>query len=249
MADLITDIRGFVARTLIGAPVQGDFTPRGPRVNHRGDLSMVSMLTPDQAAAVEDSLYTFADQGTRDTGVALTSTTGNTYANTQALLLVVNTNPPGGPDVIMRRLHLKTDTVPGSQTYWQIYHNIDTGNRWSSAGNLLTGYNAAGAQPPGVLVYDRTVVCTAPGGNARDIGTNLLSNGVLVAQAQVQMLFGAQVGGQGLFTTETTGSNQEIVNAPAVVIHPGFSYVMNEYATSRATTAFTGELFVEMIVR
>lgn len=250
MADQLVVIEGRVARTVALAPRNADGAQNAAvRQNHLAELGVVGNLSPDQAAAVEDSYFTWVNAGTRNTGVTLTVATGVTYAATQALCVVANNNPAGGPDVILRSLRIKIDAVITAGTFWYLYHAMDSGNRYSSGGTLMTGYNAAGGQPSGILAYTGVVTAAVATGSVRDIGENLILNGVGVAFAEIVIMFGgAERGLSGVFTTPTTAVAQSMVYAPPVVVHPGQSYVMNEFQTAR-TAAGSGEFFLEGIVR
>lgn len=239
------------SQLIASAPRVGDGTLYKPtRLAARGEQFVIPLLTPNQAAAAEDSYYTFAVTGTRGTGAAIGNATGVTYLATQALLIVANLNPAGGPDIILDELVIKVDSVGTAGTFWHIYHALDSGNRYSSAGTALAPINAAGNAPTGVTgAMGGSPVATSATAAARDLGHNLILNGVGVAFQQIRIKFGATENGNGgLFVVPGTNIANSTVYAPPVVIHPGFSYVMNEFQTAR-TAAVVGELFLGMIVR
>ena len=111
------------------------------------------------------------------------------------------------PDVILDYLQVKIDAVITAGTFWHVYHALDFGNRYSSGGALMTTYNCDGGQAPGVLAYSGVVVATAATTQARDLGWNIIANGVGVAFAQYTIKFGRlENPPQGTFTTLSTGT-------------------------------------------
>lgn len=241
------------SKLLPGVPSFTDNTPQDERLGSHGERYGLSLFNGLQAAAVERSYYTATFQpsdSTRASGVAITPVTGTSYAATQALLIVENTNPAGGPDVIMDTLTIKIDTVPGAGTFWYVYPAVDGIMRYSTGGLKMIPYNCDGNTAQGVLIYGGNPTALAAGGNCRDIGTGLITNGVSVANAALILKFGRLEGqGSGTFTTPTTGVAQSTFDFPPVVIPPGSSFVLNEFQTSRGTSATIGELFVGLIVR
>lgn len=240
--------QGIVRQRVQNAPILPDNQPADVRLGARGDPFLLSPLNGLQAAGAERSYYTFTQEGTRGTGVNLTVATGTSYANTQALMVVYNNNPVGGPDIILDYLTIKIDTVITGGTAWHLYHAMDQVNRYASGPALMTGYNCDGSQPPGVFAYTGVVTAAAPV-NAHDVGWNIIANGVLVANAFVTVKFGRlENPPAGTFTIPTTAVAQSTFDAPPVVIPPGWSYVLNEFQAGRSGTG-VGEFFLGAIVR
>lgn len=247
---LLTQAQGVVNRVVAAASSLTENSGQVLRTDRRGELYGLPLLNGLQAAAQEGSYFAFTQEGVRNTGVNLTAGTGTTYLATQALLLVANTNQLGGPDIILDYLTIKIDAVITGGTAWHLYHAMDTGNRYSSGGALMTGYavNGGGGNPSGVLAYTGVLTATAATGSVRDVGYNLLLNGVGVAQMILTLKFGAQDANPGTFTTPTTGVAQTVIPAPPIVIQPGWSYVLNEFQTARSATG-VGEFFMGAYVR
>ena len=248
MPGLLTSVQGIFRQKVTQPQTPG--TPMDLRTSAYGDLSSLSVFNGLQAAAVERSYYTGVNEGTRGTGVNLTNGTGTTYAAVQALCIVTNNNPPGGPDVILDYLAIRVDTVITAGTFWHLYHALDQGNRYASGGQLMTMQNADGSSPPGVLAYTGVVVAGAANANqVHDVGYNLIANGVLVANAFVVIKFGRLENPvSGTFTTPTTAVAQSTFDAPPITIAPGWSYVCNEFQAARTATG-VGEFFLGFIVR
>ncbi len=221
----------------------------------QGGMKNLPVLAGSQAAAYERSFYTGVFDVTRNTGVNLTVATGTTYATTQALLIVANTAPAGSnaPDVIMDSLVIKQTAVNTGGTFWYWYHAIDRGNRGPAAGTgvatLLNMQNSEGYSPPGVQVYAGVVTAAAVTSDVRDVGFNVVQNGVGVANAMFILKYGRLENPvSGTFTIPTTGVAITTYDAPPIVIPPGSSYILNEFQTARSATA-TGEVAVSIIVR
>ena len=238
-------------KAIQGVPILPDGAAADLHLGSRGEQFNINIFNGLQTAAVERSYYTgVLEAGGRGTGAAITPVTGTTYLATQALFVVQNTNPVGGPDVILDYAKILIDTVPGGGTFWYIYHAVDNINRYSTGGTAVQLQNADGALAPGVLLYAGNVTATAASGNVRDAGFNLILNGVGVANSSYCIKYGGlDLGAAGTFTTPTTGVAQSTFAAPAIVIPPQSSYVCNEFQTSRATSATIGEMFFGVIVR
>lgn len=248
---MLVNARGRIAQLLGDAQRREAGNEELPfRQGSRGEQIGIGLLTPNQAAALEDSYYTQGVVGTRGTGAAIGNATGVTYLATQALIVVANLNPVGGPDIIMDYLDLNVDSVGTAGTFWHLYHAMDVGNRYGSAGTVLTPRNMSGSVAPGVTgAMGGSPVATTATSEVRDIGHNLILNGVGVAFQNLRIKFGAtEMSNGGLFVVPGTNVVNACVYAPPVVIHPGFSYVCNEYQTAR-TAAVVGELFLGLIVR
>ncbi len=242
--------QGLVASKIPVASILTDGSAGSVRLSSRLDPFVLSPLNGIQEPAVERTYYT-AVMGARVTGVSLTLATGNSYATTQALMVVYNSNPVGGPDIIMDYVTIKIDTVQAAGgTFWWLYHAVDPVNRYASGGAQMPGYNCDGAQPPGVLAYSGLVTATTAGPSARDVGVNFIQNGIGVANMLTTLRYGRlENPPAGTFTIPTTAVAQSAFDVPPVVIPPGSSYVMNEFQVGRATTAAVGEIFMGFIVR
>lgn len=250
MANPNVTVQGVVQRDIRRTGPLAEQQPGTPRLNHLGEQYAVTPFTGLQAAGVEGSYTSWAQTGTRGTGVNLSNGTGTTYSALQAALIVANTNPDGGPDVVLDYFKILIDAVITAGTFWHVYHAMDFGNRYSSGGALMPALaiNGKSGGPPGILAYSGVVVATAATNNVRDVGHNLLLNGVGVANMELVIKFGSLDPGQATFTTPTTGVAQTVVYAPPIVIPPGWCYVMNEFQTARTATG-VGEFFLGAIVR
>lgn len=255
MANPVVTIQSAVKR-LINAASPGDIlAPQSPRLNDKFEIVAPGLYNGMQQSGVEGSLFTHMNAGSRGTGVALGSATGASYSATNSLFLIDNVNAPGGPDVVMDSMTILVDTIAGgAPTFWHWYYALDKAPRYSSGAtasaiNSMTTLNAQGASPQGVNVYSGVLVATAATVAAHDIGHNLLANGASVANTVYTVIFGAQERQSGTFTTPTTAVQQTTIYAPAVVVPPGYSFVINEAWVGRTTTSLIGELTATMIIR
>lgn len=207
-----------------------------------------------QQNAGQGQFYTFANEGTRNTGVALTAATGATYSATQAILIVVNTNGSGGPNVYMNYFQIAYDAVNTAGVAGFFYHRLDVGNMYSSGYSTsagMTGFNMAnpGAGPSGVLCYTGALTAAAATTNTRDFYKHVYLNGVGAATPTIDITvaYGALELGMGSQAIPATTAQEVILRCPPVVIAPGMSYIINEFQTSR-NAAGTGEFFVGLTV-
>lgn len=241
---------GKVSHTALSGLLVPDTQERAIRLDRRGEPIVQNLYNGFQQSAVEGSYVSWVNEGTRGTGVNLTVATGTSYAATQALLVIANTNSAGGPDVVLDYVKILIDTAITAGTFWHLYHAMDVGNRYASGGTQMTGYavNGKDGSPSGVLAYSGVVTASAATGSARDVGHNIILNGIGVANAELVIKFGQQETPQGTFTTPTTAVAQSVFSAPPIVIPPGWSYVMNEFQAARTATG-VGEIFVGAVVR
>ena len=213
---------------------------------------MAAYLNALQQQAGQGQYYTFAQEGTRNTGVALTAAAGASYSATQAILIVANTNSAGGPNVYMHYFQICYDAVNTAGVAGFFYHRLDVGNMYSSGGAAMTGFSMLnpGAQgPSGVLVYSGALTAAAATTNTRDFYKQVYINGVGAATPTIDitLCYGALERTAGSQAIPATTAQEVYLNCPPVVVAPGMSYIINEFQTSR-NAAGTGEFFVGLSV-
>ncbi len=230
-------------------PVVADGAPSAFRMNRRSEQVISNVFNGLQQAAVEGSFFTWAAEGTRNTGINIGQVVG-TYANTAAVLVIVNRNPVGGPTLYLDSAKIAYDAVNTNGVAGFIYHGIENAERYSSGGTVANGYNAYGQNPPGIYVYCGAVTCTAPGGSARDIDKTVYINGVGPGTPimNLRMVYSCQEKPTASITLPATAGVDATYYVNPVVLPPGSSYVANEFQTSR-TVVGTGEFFVSGILR
>ena len=255
-ASVTAQIQGVVRKLLSGAARQADgFLDQPARQNQFGELVTNGILTPQQVAAIEGTYFTWSNiqnpvGTTRNTGAALSAAAQTSYSDTYGILVVANTNQVGGPDVILDEFEIAYDAVNTGGVGGFMWHDVDSGQRYASGGNLLTGFNADGAQPTGVLVAAGSLVVSALTNNQRTLGKTVYLNGVGAATPvlNITIKFGGQQTAPASVAIPATTAVDATFFAPAVVIRPQNCYVMHEVQTSRSA-AGTGEVFLRAIVR
>lgn len=249
MANPVVTIQQFVQSRLPGGALPQDGSVGSSVVDPTGASKVSNIFNGLQAAAVEGSLYSWSQEGTRDTGVNFSIATGTTYAATQALLVVYNGNTQG-KNVILDSFTICYDAVNTAGVRWQWYFAIDNGNRYSSGGALMAGFNAYGESPAGVLAYTGAITATGALGNVRDLGKITAMNGIGAATPTINITtkFGCQETPMGTQAIAATTAQNVVLYGPPVVIVPGNSFVINEFQTSRSASG-TGEFFLTAIVR
>lgn len=249
MAD-ITKIFGIPIRTRASVVTSFDNNPAPFRTNQNGEAVVTSLYPAFQQAAVEDAYFTFANTGTRGTGVNMTIAAGTTYASTQALAVIDNLEAVvGGRDIVLDYIVIKQDAVDTAGTAGFIYPTLDDGARYSSGGTAMTGKNASNVSNPAGNFYTGAITATSATSGARDLMGVKYSAGVGVADLWMCFKFGGLDPGMlGGNAVPATTAGYFTWYLPPVVIRPGKSFVLNEYKTSRNATG-TGEFFLGAIIR
>lgn len=243
------DVRGFIADRIgsVARLVDGGNSRSYPRLNALQEQVSSNVFNGTQQGGVEGSYYTFANEGTRNTGVTLTAATGASYSATQAILVIYNSNPAGGPCFILDFFQIAYDAVNTAGVGGYFYFAMDAGNRYASGGTTgMTGFNSYGQTPSGITVSTGAITATAATAAARDLGKLVYINGVGAATPTILLTtkFGCQempTGSQAI--PATTAQNVTYFCPAPVVVTPGNSFVINEFQTSR-NAAGTGEFFV-----
>lgn len=245
-----TDSYGLANRLVSAIAPQNNKTMQF-RTDRRGEQIHVNLFNGIQGPAVEGSYCALTAAGTIDTGITLSPATGTTFATTQAMCVIFNGEPldGSGKDIILDYFKIYQITVNTAGVLERVIHYLDRGNRYASGGTAMSvaPVNGNGVAPSGLIAYAGAVTATAASSEARLLGSNIILNGVGVKGAEYGVKFADQ-GVAGGFAIPTTAVASYIVQAPPVVIPPGWSYVMNEFQTSRSG-AGTGEFYAGFIAR
>lgn len=227
------------------------------RLSARGEQFGLNLFNGLEGLVQEGSLW-IASTATPGTGIALTPTTGTTFSDTQALIVLNNTDTvgPQGKTIYPLFATLIVTTAPTSQTLGFVGHRIDSVPR-GTAGTLL-GATLTAAKPSNMSIGGNSVgqcyalgasaVSVAASANVRNVGRNIYRGQIPVVGDHITIAFGCRemaAGGVNLAATTASGIT---VFAPGIAIGPQQSYVMNEWATARAA-AMSGELVVGWIER
>ncbi len=250
MANPLVNAAGIVQRFISSTPVIPDQSNNPFRMNEHAEAIQSNLFNGMQQAALEGSFYSWAVEGTRNTGVAFSSATTTAYAAASAMAIVVNRNPPGGPTLVLDSLKLAYDAVNTGGVGGFIYHAVDNAERYASGGTVATGYNAYGAQPPGIFVYFGNVTAAAATASSRDVDKTVYINGVGAATPilNIRMVYSCQEKPTSSIAIPATAGVDATFYVNPIVLPPGSSYVANEFQTSRSA-AGTGEMFLTGILR
>lgn len=218
-----------VSRFLSSIGIAPDNTAAQMRLNHRGE----QMTAPAGALgfAVEGALFTYLTP-TPGTGVALTTATQTAFLATAPNILIRNTNPVGGPDLILRKLRLLVTGAGTALTSLEGMAVVDTASRYVSGGLLasdavsgsaLVGSNVRPDMPalPGAQLRTGTtaIVASAPSATARMHSRQKLRTGIPVLGDCISVVFGAEPEPEfGALSGTAAQLMQQ--GAPAVVIPP-----------------------------
>jgi hypothetical protein len=238
--------------------VQGPGAPI--RLASRGEQIGMNLWNGQQALAMEGS-YWIATTATPGTGITLTVATGTSFSDTQALIVLNNNDSATNTN---RSLYLDFVTIictttPTGTTAHFVAHRIDGAVR-GTAGTKLgatstdakqSNMNYGGTSIGSAYALGASAVSVAASASVRNVGRNVIraaSTPSWVVGDHVTIKFGSAemaAGGVNLGATTASGIT---VYAPPLVIGPGQSYVMNEWATSRSG-ALSGEIVMGWVER
>lgn len=230
------------------------------RLGGRGEQFTLNLWNGDHALAMEGSYWTAAT-ATPGTGIALSVTTGTSFSDTQALLVLNNTDSlisagGTGKSLYLKFVTLIVTTAPTSQTLGFFAHRIDTqtrgtaGTQLGSTGTAPKNINSGvgGSSVGQAYALGASAVSVAASANVRNVGRNIYRGQIPVVGDHITVVYGASemaAGGVNLAATTASGIT---IFAPPVTVGPGHSYVMNEWATARAA-ALSGEIVMGWVER
>jgi hypothetical protein len=249
---------GTTGEALLSSPRSPDSpdSSQTARLAGRGEMFVANLFNGTGGLAMEGSLFT-AQTATPGTGITVSVATGTTFSDTQAMLVINNTDLSSGGggsagqgrSIYLQYITWLVTTVATSQTSHHIQGRLDATQR-GSGGTALVGKNnngLYGATPVAqVLVGNPTVAAASAA--VRNMGRRLCRSQIYVVQDQVILKFGSQemaAGGVGVASTTATVVT---LYMPDVVIAPGQSFVLNEWAVARAA-ALSAEVEVGWVER
>ena len=188
----------------------------------------------------------FADEGSQFVAVNPTMGTGivghaaaTTFDEAKALLVIYNGNTAAsGIRVYPQSILLDVTVVGVGHTRDQFSFTLDTGNRVSSAGTALTkaNLNMDSGVTSGAIVTFGAVVTTAATTSRRLLGNYVVRGAnIEVVWDQFEFIFGAPGGSTGGLLTPTTVATHFTRCLPPVVIGPGQSLCVHQWAASQST--------------
>lgn len=181
-----------------------------------------------------------ADEGSYFTALSTTPGTGiighaapTTFDATKPYFLLYN----GGVNRIypqFLRLHDTVVSVGGARVQFTVV--VDQGNRYSSAGTALTpkNVNMDSVISSAASIYQGAVVATAASASVRTLDHLVFRGTIDVVEDVYEIVFGASDGsGQGGSRVATVGDFARL--APPVVVGPGQSLLIHQWAASQST--------------
>lgn len=253
---LLNAVFGRSARTVVPSV---DGTQGPPRMDRRNELVVKSIWNTIHQLADEGSLFV-ATTATPGTGVTLTSATGTTYSDTQAIFGVQNQDTTQslngvGKDHIPLWLKLVITAAGTAGTDDHYALRLDKALRLSGGsasygvGSATVNLNVANVNPSypagdevsQIFVGAPTVAAATQAVRTvgRAEGRKAAAPAYIVGDV-ITFLFGAveQVQAQAITPTSAIGL---VLPMPAVIVPPGWSMVLNEWMTAR-TAAQSAEI-------
>jgi hypothetical protein len=249
---------GHTGHTLLTADANPENQEVPLRLSRRGEAFVENLWNGMQTTSQEGS-YFIAATATPGTGLTASPATGTTFVDTQAILAIDNLDIPpylGGQAkrVILDFIAILITAAGTATTSVHVAHRIDGQNRGSAGTQLgATGVNPRASNSDvgsssiaRVLFGNPTVVAASP--NVRNMGRNVLRGQIPVVNDLYVIKFGsAEMAAGGVSIGAATASAITVFAAP-IIIGPGHSYVLNEWAPAR-TAAYSAECVVGYVER
>lgn len=249
---------GFVGRSArtVNPQVEGSQSLSGPRLDRRMERFVENLWNSVHALAEEGSLFV-AQTATPGTGIVLSSATGTTYSDTNGIVGINNldTNPSlsgAGRNIIPLWLKLILTAAGTAGTDSHVASRLDRGAR-VSGGTQLTGKcvnPCYSANDDVAAIFAGAITIGAATSEVRNAGRaevrKAAAPGYIVGDV-IQFVFGGVEQAAPQAITPTTAAIVTIP-MPAIVIPPGWSWVLNEWMTAR-TAAQSAEVELGYVLR
>ena len=254
-------LRLLVSRALPSANTDSANQDVGARGGRYGELAVLPYVRKQHLLADEGSYFVAANAQTAITGQAITA-----FDATKPSLIIANTDSSGNPAakrIYLDYIHLLnggtaySNGVSNTGSFWSM--QIDNGNRWSSAGTLLTvaspNMDLASATSVAQVHAGALTVTTATAAMRTLVGYRLMRapvSATALTLANVDV-FHFNFGGveahpnwqlQASATVEATAVQKNFAGPP-VVIGPGQSILFN-IANVSNSAAVAGNFFYEV---
>lgn len=173
------------------------------------------------------------------------------FAATTPTMVLVNNNPVGGKNIYPTRFKCQVSAAGTSGTNWLNQWIVDTGNRYTSGGTLLTAANPnlnVLNTATGALAYFGAI--TAPAANAsRVIAASEMRTVIKVIGDEYTFEFGGSAPSSVGMPTDGTLQLHRTMQLPPVVLAPQQSLLWYEYAASQGTAASFDYIQLEYVER
>lgn len=209
-----------------------------PTRTGRYNEAYVNPITNKELFAADEGSQFVAVNPTMGTGI-IGHAAATTFDEAKALLVIYNGNTAASGIYVYPQSILLDVTVVGvGHTRDQFSFTLDSGNRVSSAGTALTkaNVNMDSATTSGAVVTFGAVVSTAATAGRRLLGNYVVRGAnIEVVWDQFEFIFGSPGGSTGGLLTPTTVAAHFTRYLPPVVIGPGESLCVHQWAASQST--------------
>ncbi len=244
---------GFIGRSVRNVTPSADGNYGPIRLDRRNEVYVANLWNSLHALAEEGSLF-IAQTPTPGTGIVMTSTTGTSFSDTQAVFGVNNLEATGGLNVIPLWLKLLITNVGANGTDDHFAGRLDSGAGISGGTTTLTGKPCSGTiygSDASAAIFAGVPTVAAATGNRRYHGRaegRKAAAPAYVVGDEITFLFGAVEGVRGQAITPTTAIGL-VLHMPATIIPPGWCWALLEWMTARSTTAQSAEVEFGYVVR
>jgi hypothetical protein len=184
-------------------------------------------------------------------GTAIVDPNASGFVATTPAMVLFNSNPTGGAWIYPIRFKHVATAAGTSSTNWDVQWLIDTGNRWTSGGTLLTVTNPNLNVPTtksGAVIHFGAV--TAPAANAsRIIYADRVRTVIKVIGDETIFEFGNTATKSVGMPTDGTLQLSKTCSVPAIALPPQCSLLYYEYGASQGTAAQFDMLVLEYVER
>lgn len=233
-----------------GNPNADSSTVASPTRTGRYNEAYVSPVTNKEFFAADEGSMFVAVNPTAGTGI-LGHPAPTTFDETKPYLNIYNGNSAGGSNIYVQRILLVDTVVSVGDTRTQFNFTIDNINRYTSGGTALSvaNTNMLSGTTSGASIFAGATVAPAAGSARRLLGNYVIKGANIdVVWDQVEFVFGSTGGSTGGLLTPTTTATHFTRYMPAIVIGPGQSFLMYQWAASQSTGP-TYEVIVDYIER
>lgn len=147
-----------------------DSTTQIVRCDAQGDLVTVPLGTGEYGLAMEGS-YFRAVNPTYNTAIAISIAAATAFSETQGSIMIRNSNPAGGKDIILDYIKLIIAVAGTGNTNLNFSMQTDNQLRYTSGGSLLTINNAnpAYSNATGAVIHAGALTIVTATANARKL--------------------------------------------------------------------------------
>lgn len=251
MAGNERQITGLVGRLLSTPGLGNEGVEKYMRLDKRGDVIVVPVLSGFQGAAMEGSYYV-ARTATIGTGIAAGAVGQTAWVATTPSLYIHNGESAGGKYMSLDFIKLTASVAGASLTDYQYACFVDGGARWTSGGTQLTNVKNANmdvAAASSATVYFGAITAPAATADVRQLARGYFHTAIPVILDQYILKFGGVSADMSMATLAGTAASITSLPCAPAVIGPGDSFLMYLWGTAMATTSPAFEVEVGWVER